>query len=150
MLPTAAEREKEFFGDTPNPGRGLRPLHSCFVRCLRRRKGKRSFSGHPEPRQRTASSALLLLYSVQLDCCQSFNEGVNDKLVLFIITRQERESIPTLLYSSNVFLYFFGGITGHAIEGCEVIDASRANSTNRAVVLHQGLLALRPDAWNLV
>src|SRR2546429_7216945 len=31
------------------------------------------------------------------------------------------------LYSSNVFLYFFGGITGHAIEGCEVIDASRAN-----------------------
>src|SRR6266700_2859926 len=24
------KREKEFFGDTPNPGKGLRPLHSCL------------------------------------------------------------------------------------------------------------------------
>jgi hypothetical protein len=26
--PTAAKGEKEFFGDTPNPGKGLRSLHS--------------------------------------------------------------------------------------------------------------------------
>ncbi len=26
--PTAAKKEKEFFGDTPNPGKGLCPLHS--------------------------------------------------------------------------------------------------------------------------
>jgi hypothetical protein len=24
----AAKKKKEFFGDTPNPGKGLRPLHS--------------------------------------------------------------------------------------------------------------------------
>ncbi len=29
--PAAARREKEFFGDTPNPGIGLRPLHACFT-----------------------------------------------------------------------------------------------------------------------
>jgi hypothetical protein len=28
FAPPAAAK-KEFFGDTPNPGKGLRPLHSC-------------------------------------------------------------------------------------------------------------------------
>src|SRR6266705_3972125 len=121
-----------------------------FLFSRRLRKRKRSFSGTPRTPAKDCILCTPVLYSLQLDCCQSFNEGVNNKLVLFIITRQERESIPTLLYSSNVFLYFFGGITGHAIEGCEVIDASRTNSTNRAVVLHQRLLAFRLDAWNLV
>src|SRR5260370_42272791 len=48
--PAAAKREKGFFGDTPNPGKGLRPLHSYLIRCLRRLKGTRGFWGallHP-------------------------------------------------------------------------------------------------------
>ena len=74
-------------GDTPHPGKGLRPLHSCLVLVC---YDKRSFSGTPrtpakdcvlctpvsfclrwhreffegdsEPWQRTASSALPVIY----------------------------------------------------------------------------------------
>src|SRR6266436_5989631 len=42
---------KGVFGDTPNPGKGLRPLHSRSAR-------ERGFRGHPEPRQRASPSAL--------------------------------------------------------------------------------------------
>src|SRR5260370_10592715 len=55
--PAAAKREKGFFGDTPNPGKGLRPLHSYLIRCLRRLKGKRGFRDAllhpPDARPRT-------------------------------------------------------------------------------------------------
>src|SRR5712691_4859924 len=48
--PPAAAR-KGVFGDTPNPGKGLRPLHSRSAR-------EKSFQGYPEPRQRASPSAL--------------------------------------------------------------------------------------------
>src|SRR6266849_2381226 len=48
--PPAAAR-KGVFGDTPNPGKGIRPLHSRSAR-------EKSFQGHPEPRQRASPSAL--------------------------------------------------------------------------------------------
>jgi len=31
LPPAAAKKEKGFFGDTPNPGKGLRPLHSLPI-----------------------------------------------------------------------------------------------------------------------
>ena len=69
MPPTAAKKEKEFFGDTPNPGKGLRPLHSCFVRCQWLQMGFSRMHyciAFPEPRQRTASSALLYYIAFKL------------------------------------------------------------------------------------
>jgi hypothetical protein len=30
LPPAAAKRKREIFGDTPHPGKGLRPLHSWF------------------------------------------------------------------------------------------------------------------------
>src|SRR5438046_3572642 len=34
------EMGKRICGDTPHPGKGLCPLHSCFIRCLRWRMEK--------------------------------------------------------------------------------------------------------------
>src|SRR5256885_3081064 len=48
LLPAAAKEKKGVCGDTPHPGKGLCPLHSCFVRCLRRRKRYGSL-GYPSP-----------------------------------------------------------------------------------------------------
>src|SRR6266699_3123283 len=45
-------------GDTPDPGKGLRPLHSSLICCLLDEKQWRIW-GHPRPRQRAAPSALL-------------------------------------------------------------------------------------------
>ena len=65
-LPPAAEKLKEIFRGpaivspryaAPNPGKGLRPLHSCLICCLRWQK--KFFERTPKPRQGTASSALL-------------------------------------------------------------------------------------------
>src|SRR5947209_2366481 len=53
--------ERGGFGDTPNPGKGLCPLHSCSCHLRRRR-----FWGHPKTRQRTASSALLYYIAFSL------------------------------------------------------------------------------------
>jgi len=39
-------REKGLFGDTPNPGKGRCPLHSCFVAAYGG-EGKRDYSGTP-------------------------------------------------------------------------------------------------------
>src|SRR6266567_332102 len=47
------ERKKEICGDTPHPGKGLRPLHSWFC--------ERSLWLYLTPRQRIPSSALLVL-----------------------------------------------------------------------------------------
>jgi hypothetical protein len=41
----AKKKEKEFFGDTPNPGKGLRPLHSLLIRCMCRNKKEQEFFG---------------------------------------------------------------------------------------------------------
>jgi len=51
----ASEREKEFFGDTPNPGKGPRPLQS-------RSKGFADFTKNPGwlNRQRAAPFAIPL------------------------------------------------------------------------------------------
>jgi hypothetical protein len=55
LLPPAAAREvKEFFGDTPNPGKGLCPLHSLPDKRLPR------VSMILEPRQGTKSPAPLI------------------------------------------------------------------------------------------
>ncbi len=48
LLPAAAKEKKGVCGDTPHPGKGLCPLHSCFVRCLRRRK-RSGILGYPSP-----------------------------------------------------------------------------------------------------
>ena len=55
-------------GDTPNPGKGLRPLHSCSFPLEKEKNW-----GHPKPRQRAAPSALLLLDSY---LCYIVHEGV--------------------------------------------------------------------------
>src|SRR5947207_13262053 len=56
--PTAAKREMS--GDTPHPGKGLRPLHSLLIYVLAPPTAAMSEGmwGHPTPRQRASPSAL--------------------------------------------------------------------------------------------
>src|SRR5439155_3321206 len=46
FLAAGGERKKEICGDTPLPGKGLRPLHSCLT-IRPRRTIKGDFSGTP-------------------------------------------------------------------------------------------------------
>ena len=59
LAPPAAAKVKGV-GDTPNPDKGLCPLHSCYLHCLLRSMGERNYQGNSESRQRTAFSAFLL------------------------------------------------------------------------------------------
>jgi hypothetical protein len=104
----------------------------------------------PKPRQRTASSALLPIcykddyyyyyYTALGFIVVNHLVGVLTMKLVYSLIHNARKGgkysigifheCVALFDASDVFLYFFGGITGHAIEGCKVVDAGGTDCAN--------------------
>lgn len=68
----------------------------------------------------------------------------------YYVKREHEGKIFPLFDAPDVFFDLFGGVAGHAVEGGKVVEAGGADGSDRAEVLHEGLLAFGADAGYFV